>query len=150
MYPVSAVLSNNNIMNVLTPGTHGSTYGGNPLACKIATTALKVIEEEKMIENSYEMGLLLLKGLQEIKQEFDIISVVRGKGLFCAMEIKPNVHHNIDAWKVCLHMMNYGLLAKPTHDDIIRFAPPLIINKQQIGQSLDIIRKGLKATIQTN
>ncbi|ETO02143.1 ornithine aminotransferase [Reticulomyxa filosa] len=149
LYPISAVCGRDDVIGVLTPGTHGSTYGGNPLACKVAMTALSVLREEKMPQNSTKMGELLLKGLKELKQEFpDIVTTVRGQGLFCAIEIVTNEAKNLNAWEVCMLMKDRGLLAKPTHEYIIRLAPPLIINEKEIHQALDIIRSALKETKQ--
>eukprot|EP01083_Nonionella_stella_P201924 738198_1 len=129
--PVSAAIARTDeIMDVIAPGTHGSTYGGNPLACKVAMTALNVLKDEGMIENSEKMGKVLLKGLDEMRNEFDIVKLVRGKGLFCAMEIVSD--GDINAWNVCMKMKDKGLLAKPTHDNIVRLAPPLIINEMQL------------------
>eukprot|EP00485_Elphidium_margaritaceum_P000751 CAMPEP_0202687608 /NCGR_PEP_ID=MMETSP1385-20130828/3276_1 /ASSEMBLY_ACC=CAM_ASM_000861 /TAXON_ID=933848 /ORGANISM="Elphidium margaritaceum" /LENGTH=456 /DNA_ID=CAMNT_0049342433 /DNA_START=48 /DNA_END=1418 /DNA_ORIENTATION=- len=144
VYPVSAALARTDeIMDVLTPGTHGSTYGGNPIACKVAMTALTVLKEEGMIENSRVLGELLLQELQKLAQEFELIECVRGKGLFCAMQIAPN--HQVDAWNVCMKLRQNGLLAKPTHDDIIRLSPPLVITEQQIYECVEILRNTLKS-----
>mmetsp|Transcript_47158 Transcript_47158/g.75560 ORF Transcript_47158/g.75560 Transcript_47158/m.75560 type:complete len:444 (-) Transcript_47158:292-1623(-) len=144
VYPVSAaIVRTDEIMDVLTPGTHGSTYGGNPLACKVAMTALTVLEEEGMIENSAKMGEVLLAALQEFKREFEIVEAVRGKGLFCAMEITPN--EKLTAWDVCMKLKENGLLAKPTHDHIIRLAPPLILSRAQLDECIEIIRKTLQS-----
>jgi len=148
MLPVSCVLAKTNeIMNVLTPGTHGSTYGGNSLACRVAITSLQVIRDEQLCQRSEELGKLFLKGLKEIQNEFDIVLATRGRGLFCAMEIADvqTAKHKINAWEVCLKLKEKGLLAKSTHEHIIRFAPPLVITKQQIEQALEIIRQSLKA-----
>ena len=142
--PISAVLSKSSeVMGVLTPGTHGSTYGGNPLACKIAMEALQVIKDEKLSDNSLKMGNILLDGLKDIYNEnSNIVKTVRGRGLFCAMEIYNN--DKVNAWDVCIKLKDNGLLAKPTHDNIIRFSPPLIINETQINNALNIIRKTVK------
>lgn len=137
--PVSAVLCNDDIMLNIKPGEHGSTYGGNPLACAVAMTALKVLKDEKMTENAFEMGTLLREGLERISSPF--IETVRGKGLLNAIVIK---HTNKNAaWDLCLQLKENGLLAKPTHGDKIRFAPPLIITKSQITECLDIISDSL-------
>jgi len=145
LYPISAVCGRDDVIGVLTPGTHGSTYGGNPLACKVAMTALTVLKEEGMCENSAAMGQILLKGLKEIHKEFgDIVTTVRGQGLFCAIEIVTNEAKQLNAWEVCMLMKDRGLLAKPTHEDIVRLAPPLVINQTEVNQSLDIIRSALK------
>ncbi|PAV88617.1 hypothetical protein WR25_19528 [Diploscapter pachys] len=133
MYPVSAVLCDDQIMMNIKPGQHGSTYGGNPLAAKLAVTALEILQEERLVENSAKMGDLLMAKLRQLPK--DIASTVRGKGLFCAIVIDKK----FDAWEVCLRLKENGLLAKNTHGDIIRFAPPLCINKQQVEEAADII-----------
>jgi ornithine--oxo-acid transaminase len=138
--PVSAVLADNDIMLTIKPGEHGSTYGGNPLACRVAITALEVLKDEKMSENAATMGNLLRAGLADLRSPF--IETIRGKGLLNAIVIK---HHNPDAaWTLCMEMKENGLLAKPTHGDKIRFAPPLVINKQQVEEAVQIIGKSLK------
>ena len=143
--PVSAVLANDDIMLNIKPGEHGSTYGGNPLACAVAMEALQVLKDEKMAENAEEMGQYLRKGLREIQSH--LISVVRGKGLLNAIVIK---HHNPDAaWNICLELKENGLLAKPTHGDIIRFAPPLTITSNQVDECIGIIEKSLKTFAST-
>ena len=141
MYPVSAVLANNEIMLCIKPGQHGSTYGGNPLGCKVAIAALKAVIEEKMTENSGILGELLRKELIAIKS--DMITTVRGKGLFNAIVIKEK--NGKTAWDVWLKMAEKGLLAKPTHGDIIRFAPPLVINKEQILDCVRIIKETIES-----
>jgi len=145
--PASCVLAKTNeIMDVLTPGTHGSTYGGNPLACRVAITALQVIRDEQLCQRSEELGKIMLKGLRDIQNEFDIVLATRGRGLFCAMEIVDieTSKFKINAWEVCMKLKEKGLLAKSTHDHIIRFAPPLVITKPQVEQCLEIIRSALK------
>ncbi len=138
--PVSAVLADDEIMLTIKPGEHGSTYGGNPLASKVAITALKVLQEENMAENSEALGNIFRQELQKIKSSH--ITEIRGKGLFNAIEIK---HTDKDAaWKLCLELKENGLLAKPTHGDKIRFAPPLIINKEELMDCVEIIEKSLK------
>lgn len=138
--PVSAVLADDEIMLTIQPGEHGSTYGGNPLACKIAVTALQVLQEEKMAENSEVMGNIFRQELQ--KNNSPHIAAIRGKGLFNAIEIK---HTDKDAaWKLCIELKENGLLAKPTHGDKIRFAPPLIINEQQLMECIGMINKSIK------
>ena len=139
LLPVSAILANDEIMLCIKPGEHGSTYGGNPLAAKVAIAALKVLIDEKLAENAERLGKILLSEFKKIKN--DHIVLVRGKGLFCAMVIKPKNGKN--AWDVCLALKENGLLAKPTHGDIIRFAPPLIINESQLRECIEIIRKTL-------
>lgn len=138
--PVSAVLANDDVMMNIKPGEHGSTYGGNPLACAVATTALTVLKEEKMAENAEAMGALLRAELAALQSPF--IETIRGKGLLNAIVIK---HHNPEAaWDLCLELKENGLLAKPTHGDKIRFAPPLLITKQQILECVGIIGDSLK------
>jgi ornithine--oxo-acid transaminase len=137
--PVSAVLADDEIMLTIKAGEHGSTFGGNPLACKIAITALTVLKEEKMAENAEAMGKLLREELQKLNSPH--IEIIRGKGLLNAVVIK---HAKQDAaWELCLALKENGLLAKPTHGDKIRFAPPLIITKEQILESVEIIGRSL-------
>jgi ornithine--oxo-acid transaminase len=138
--PVSAVLADDEIMLTIKPGDHGSTYGGNPLACKVAMTALQVMVDENMAENSAIQGEFLRSELLALKHPH--ISVVRGKGLFNAIVIE---HPNKEAaWEICLEMAENGLLAKPTHGDRIRFAPPLVITRPQIVECVDIIRRSMQ------
>ncbi|MFL2581540.1 MAG: ornithine--oxo-acid transaminase [Flavobacteriales bacterium] len=139
VYPVSCVLANNSIMEVITPGTHGSTYGGNPIACAVATAALDVVKNEKLSEKAQELGEFFRSQLKKI--DSDMISEVRGKGLLNAVVIQPK--NGKEAWDVCLKMAENGLLAKPTHGDIIRFAPPLVITKTQMEECLEIIKKSI-------
>jgi ornithine--oxo-acid transaminase len=138
-YPISAVLSNTEVMDVLQPGEHGSTFGGNPLACAVARTALKVLIEENMIENAEKMGIYFLNGLKRI--ESPIIKEVRGKGLMIGVELYP---HNDGARKYCEKLQKKGLLCKETHENIIRFAPPLVINKNEINWALERIESVFK------
>jgi ornithine--oxo-acid transaminase len=139
MIPSSAVLADDEIMMTIKPGEHGSTYGGNPLASKVAITSLQVLKNEKMAENAAVMGKILREELKKIGSLH--IAMVRGKGLLNAIVID---HRNNDAaWELCLALKENGLLAKPTHGDKIRFAPPLIINKEQIMECAEIIRKSL-------
>jgi ornithine--oxo-acid transaminase len=139
MMPVSAVLADDEIMLTIRPGEHGSTYGGNPLACKVAITSLQVLKDEKLEENAAAMGKLLRSELGKINSPH--ISVIRGKGLLNAIVIK---HANKEAaWDLCLELKKNGLLAKPTHGDKIRFAPPLIITKEQMLECVSIIRRSL-------
>ena len=140
VYPVSAALSNDEIMLCIKPGEHGSTYGGNPVAAKVAIAALEVIKEENLAENAEKLGEIFRSGLKSI--DSDMIEHVRGKGLLNAVIIKPK--NGKTAWDVCVAMKNNGLIAKPTHEHIIRFAPPLVINEKEIYESLDIIKKTLK------
>lgn len=138
-YPVSAVLADNEIMLCIKPGQHGSTYGGNPLACAVAITAMNVVLDENLSENSEKMGQLLRKQLQSVKSER--INLIRGKGLFNAIVIKEK--DGVTAHEICLTMAKNGLLAKPTHGNIIRFAPPLVINQQQILECAEIIKNSI-------
>ncbi len=136
--PVSAVLCRDEIMMTIKPGQHGSTFGGNPLACKVAMAALEVIKDENLSENSFKMGKIFRARLQNINSP--IIDTIRGKGLFNAVVIKP-FSHNKTAWDVCLALKDNGLLAKQTHDHIIRFAPPLTITEAEINEAADIIER---------
>ena len=143
VFPVSAVLASDEIMLTIKPGEHGSTYGGNPLGCKVAIAALKVVNDEKLCENSFEMGNYFRLKLNEYILSSNIVKLVRGKGLLNAIVIDD--HEESDtAWKICLKLRDNGLLAKPTHGNIIRFAPPLTINKTEIDVAVDIIAKSLK------
>jgi ornithine--oxo-acid transaminase len=138
--PVSAVLADNKIMMTIKPGEHGSTYGGNPLACAVAITALQVLQDENMMQNAAAMGQLLRDELQKLQSPY--ITTIRGRGLLNAIVIK---HNNPEAaWELCLLMKENGLLAKPTHGDKIRFAPPLVISKEQILECVGIIDKSLQ------
>jgi ornithine--oxo-acid transaminase len=138
--PVSAVLCNDDIMLNIKPGEHGSTYGGNPLACAVAITALQVLKDENMCENAEKMGTYFREKINALNSPF--IELIRGKGLLNAIVIK---HENKDAaWNLCIEMMHNGLLAKPTHGDKIRFAPPLLITKSDIDVCVEIIEKSLK------
>ncbi len=142
-YPVSAVLANDDIMLCIKPGQHGSTYGGNPMACKVGITALNVLKEEKLSENSERLGKVLLNELKSIQASNpETVKTVRGKGLWAAMVI--NEKNGKTAWDVCIDLMNNGLLAKPTHGDTIRFAPPLVITEEQLMECVSIIRKVIK------
>lgn len=138
--PVSAVLADDEIMLTIKPGEHGSTYGGNPLAAKVAITSLQVLQDEKMMENAEAMGKLLREELNKIDSLH--IAMIRGKGLLNAIVIDH--HSNEAAWDLCLELKENGLLAKPTHGDKIRFAPPLIINKDQMMECVEIIKKCLR------
>lgn len=139
-YPISAVLANDDIMLVIKPGEHGSTFGGNPLAAKIAIAALEVIKNEKLAENAQKMGELFRSELRKI--DSDMITLVRGKGLLNAIIIKPK--NGKEAWDVCLQMKENGLIAKPTHGHIIRFAPPLTITEEHILKAAKIIEKSIR------
>ena len=138
--PISAVLADDIVMLQVKPGEHGSTYGGNPLACAVAIKSLEVLKREKMAENAEKMGELLRQGLRDLNSPF--IKLVRGRGLLNAIVI---THENPDAsWDLCLHLKDLGLLAKPTHGDKIRFAPPLIITEAQIKEAVVIIGAALE------
>ncbi|MDO9153185.1 MAG: ornithine--oxo-acid transaminase [Paludibacter sp.] len=140
VYPVSAVLSSNEIMEVFHPGQHGSTFGGNPVAAAVAISALEVIKEENLAENSYELGMFFRCEMKNLCENSTIAAFVRGKGLLNALIINNKANTNI-AWDICLKLAENGLLAKPTHTNIIRFAPPLIITKNQTEECIEIIRK---------
>ena len=140
MYPVSAVLANDNIMQVIHPGQHGSTFGGNPLACAVAVAALDVVEEEKLSERAEELGKFFRAEIQKIIAKTDLIYHVRGKGLLNAILVN-DTPESPTAWNLCLQFAENGLLAKPTHGNIIRLAPPLVITKDQLLECVAIIEK---------
>jgi ornithine--oxo-acid transaminase len=142
--PVSAVLSDDEVMLTIQPGQHGSTFGGNPLACRLAMEAIDILVEENLAENAFKMGKIFREGLVQIKSP--LIKTVRGKGLLNATVIEPVTikKETKTAWDVCLKLAENGLLAKPTHDDIIRFAPPLVITETQVQECLDIIKRSLE------
>ena len=138
MYPVSAVLANNEIMKVIHPGQHGSTFGGNPLACAVAVAALDVVEEEKLSERAEELGKFFRAEIQKIIAKTDLIYHVRGKGLLNAILVN-DTPESPTAWNLCMQFAENGLLAKPTHGNIIRLAPPLVITKEQLLECVAII-----------
>jgi ornithine--oxo-acid transaminase len=141
--PVAAVLADDIVMLQIKPGEHGSTYGGNPLACAVAMKALEVIQSEKMVENSFKMGEILRAELAKLNSPF--IASIRGRGLLNAIVIK---HENPEAaWDLCLYLKELGILAKPTHGDKIRFAPPLIITEAQVKEAVQLIGKGLEQLV---
>ena len=142
VYPVSAVLANNAIMNVIKPGQHGSTFGGNPVAAAVAIAALEVVKEEKLAKNAQHLGEVLRKGLNEIASRNSLITLVRGKGLLNAIVVNCDEESDL-AWNICMKFSEYGLLAKPTHGNKIRFAPPLVITEEQIHECLAIIERAL-------
>lgn len=142
VYPVSAVLANNEIMNVIRPGQHGSTFGGNPVAAAVAIAALEVVRDEKLAENAERLGIILRKGLNEIAERNHLITLVRGKGLLNAIVINCDEDSDL-AWEICLRFRDNGLLAKPTHGNKIRLAPPLVMTESQIQECLEIIEKSL-------
>lgn len=138
--PVSAVLADDEIMLTIKPGEHGSTFGGNPLAAKVAIAALEVVRDEKLAENAERLGKIFRAEFSNIKS--DMIELVRGKGLLNAVVIRPK--NGKEAWDVCLAMKEKGLIAKPTHGHIIRFAPPLVINEQQLMEAIGLIKEAFK------
>ena len=140
MYPVSAVLANNNIMNVIHPGQHGSTFGGNPLACAVAMAALDVVEDENLSERAEKLGQIFRNEMRMLIEKTDLIANVRGKGLLNAIIINDS-QHSPTAWNLCLDLKENGLLAKPTHGNIIRLAPPLVISEEQLMECVSIIEK---------
>ena len=140
MYPVSAVLANDEIMNVIKPGQHGSTFGGNPIACAVAIAALDVVEEEKLSERAENLGKLFRSEIEKLIEKTDLITAVRGKGLLNAILINDTPDSKT-AWNLCLKLKENGLLAKPTHGNIIRLAPPLVITEEQLLDCVGIIEK---------
>lgn len=143
IYPVSAVLANNEIMNVIRPGNHGSTYGGNPVAAAVAIAALEVIKEENLTENAEYLGKIFRAEMNKYIVNSNIVSLVRGKGLLNAIVINDDEDSDT-AWNICLKLRDNGLLAKPTHGNIIRFAPPLVMTEEQLLDCVSIITKTLK------
>jgi len=144
LYPVSAVLANDAIMKVITPGSHGSTFGGNPVAAAVAMAALDVVKEERLAENANELGILFRAELNKFIETSSICTLVRGKGLLNAIVIN-DTEDSDTAWNICLKLRDNGLLAKPTHGNIIRFAPPLVMTEEQLMDCVDIIIKTLKS-----
>jgi ornithine--oxo-acid transaminase len=139
VYPISCVLADDEIMLTIKPGEHGSTYGGNPIAAVVAMEALQIIDDEKLVDNSFAMGQLFRDEMRKVNSP--MIAEVRGKGLLNAITIRPK--DGKTAWDVCLKMRDLGLIAKPTHGDIIRFTPPLVINEQQMREALEIIKQAI-------
>lgn len=146
VFPVSAVLANDEIMLTIKPGEHGSTYGGNPLACAVAQAALQVVIDEKLAENANKLGKIFRQGLNDIASRNRLITLVRGKGLLNAIVVDTTEDSDL-AWEICLKFRDNGLLAKPTHGNKIRLAPPLVITENQIQECLDIIEKSLNAFV---
>jgi ornithine--oxo-acid transaminase len=140
-FPVSAVLADDDIMLTIKPGEHGSTFGGNPIACKVAIAALEVVKDENLAEKAEKLGQIFREEMRNFKS--DMIELVRGKGLLNAIVIKPK--NGKEAWDVCVKMKEMGLLAKPTHQHIIRFAPPLIITEEQLREAIIIIQKAIQS-----
>ena len=142
-YPVSAVLANNNIMDVIQPGNHGSTFGGNPVAAAVAIAALEVVKDEQLCENAEELGQLFRSEMNKFIETSSIATLVRGKGLLNAVVINDSEDSDT-AWNICMKLRDNGLLAKPTHGNIIRFAPPLVMTKEQLLDCISIITSTLK------
>ncbi len=138
-YPVSAVLANDNVMNVIKPGNHGSTFGGNPVAAAVAVAALEVVQEENLAENAERLGKIFRAELAEFAETTDLVKSVRGKGLLNAVLIN-DTEESSTAWDICIKLRDNGLLAKPTHGNIIRFAPPLVMNEEQLRDCISIIK----------
>lgn len=143
VYPVSAVLADNRIMDVIKPGQHGSTFGGNPVAGKVAMAALDVVKEEKLAENAQKLGVIFRERMQKLVDSCDLAEKVRGKGLLNALLINDTPESST-AWNICVQLKENGLLAKPTHGNIIRFAPPLVMTEEQLHDCCDIIEKTIK------
>ena len=139
-YPVSAVLANDHIMNVIKPGNHGSTFGGNPIAAAVAIAALEVVQEENLAENAFKLGEIFRAELTEFAKHNDFVKSVRGKGLLNAILIN-DTEDSSTAWDICIKLRDNGLLAKPTHGNIIRFAPPLVMNEEQLLDCISIIKR---------
>lgn len=139
-YPVSAVLANDAIMNVIKPGNHGSTFGGNPIAAAVAIAALEVVQEEKLAENAERLGKIFREEIGKLVNETKLVTLVRGKGLLNAVVINDSEESDT-AWNICMKLRDNGLLAKPTHGNIIRFAPPLVMNEEQLMDCVSIIKK---------
>ena len=143
-YPVSAVLANDDIMEVIKPGVHGSTFGGNPIAAAVAMEALEVVKDENLAENAYRLGELFRRELNQFIAENELVTLVRGKGLLNAIVINESEESDL-AWNICVKLKDNGLLAKPTHGNIIRFAPPLVINEEQIMDCIRIIKETISS-----
>jgi ornithine--oxo-acid transaminase len=143
VFPVSAVLADNHIMEVIRPGNHGSTFGGNPLACSVAIAALEVVEEENLAKNAFDLGELFRSEIQKLIDNSDLVRLVRGKGLLNAIVIN-DTEDSSTAWDICMCLKENGLLAKPTHGNIIRFAPPLVMTKDEMLDCLSIISRTIK------
>ncbi|MEY8022093.1 ornithine--oxo-acid transaminase [Muriicola sp. SD30] len=140
VFPVSAVLADTHIMEVIRPGNHGSTFGGNPLACAVAMAALKVVRDEDLAENADKLGNIFRKEMEQLVKDSPLVRLVRGKGLLNAIVINDS-EDSSTAWEICIALKNNGLLAKPTHGNIIRFAPPLVMTEEQLMDCVQIIRK---------
>jgi len=138
LYPVSAVLADDEIMDVIKPGQHGSTYGGNPLGSMVSIKALEILRKEKMAQNARKLGIIFRERMNDLVMRADLVKLVRGRGLLNAIEIN-DAPNSDTAWEICLKLKENGLLAKPTHGNIIRFAPPLVMTEQQLSECCDII-----------
>jgi len=141
VYPVSAVLADDVVMLCIQWGEHGSTYGGNPMASAVATAALEVLQEEKLPERAEQLGVAFREQLQPLVKQYDWLSDVRGKGLFNAVEIKED--SKVTAWEICVHLLQLGVMAKPTHDTTIRFTPPLMISEELLLKGCQAIKEAL-------
>ena len=139
--PVSAVLADDEIMLTIKPGEHGSTFGGNPVACAVAIASLQVLVEEDLADKAHRLGKVFRTQMEELQMKLPMVRAVRGRGLLNAVEIEPA--NGVTAWEVCVEMMNNGLLAKPTRQDTIRFAPPLVITESQVLECCHIIEKSI-------
>ena len=137
---MSAVLADDEIMMTIKPGEHGSTFGGNPLACAVAIAALEVVKDEKLAENAFKLGELFRERMNSMIEKSDLVNLVRGKGLLNAIVINDS-EDSKTAWNICVALKENGLLAKPTHGNIIRFAPPLVMTEEQLHECCDIIEK---------
>jgi len=140
VFPVSAVLADDEVMMVIRPGEHGSTFGGNPLACAVAMEAMEVVRDERLAENAERLGKIFRARMNAMIEKTDLVTLVRGKGLLNAIVIN-DTEQSKTAWNICMKMRDNGLLAKPTHGNIIRFAPPLVMNVEQLNECCDIIEK---------
>lgn len=140
VYPVSAVFADNRIMEVIKPGQHGSTFGGNPLACKVAMAALEVVRDERLMQNARRLGNIFRERMQQLIEKSSLVKLVRGKGLLNAIVINDSPESST-AWDICVALKEEGLLAKPTHGNIIRFAPPLVMTEEQLHECCDIIER---------
>eukprot|EP00168_Porphyra_purpurea_P014526 TRINITY_DN4199_c0_g2_i1.p1 TRINITY_DN4199_c0_g2~~TRINITY_DN4199_c0_g2_i1.p1 ORF type:complete len:228 (-),score=77.57 TRINITY_DN4199_c0_g2_i1:607-1290(-) len=153
MLPVSAVLASDEVMGVLAPGDHGSTYGGNPLGAAVAGVALDILEKEELCANSVARGQQLRDGLTKLAQSgtrgSELITAVRGRGLMNAFQVKDDGRDGGTAWRVCLNMAHAGVLAKPTHGDTIRLSPPLVVTEEQVDTALESIKRALRATVRS-
>ena len=143
VFPVSAVLADDEVMMTIKPGEHGSTFGGNPLACRVAIAALEVVKEENLAENAERLGHIFRAEINSYIETSNIVRLVRGKGLLNAIVINDKEESDT-AWNICMALRDNGLLAKPTHGNIIRFAPPLVMNEEQLLECVSIITKTLK------